>query len=253
MAITDKTRKLLWGRAGNRCALCRCELVVDKTDADEESVVGEECHIVSPKPSGPRHRANYPVEKFDLVENLMLLCRVHHKVVDDQVETYTEQLLRDLRKNHEQWVSARLEESPIEVTPRIRRIPDNIPEFLERLETGRGLIEVVQGAYASSFDHEELESAEEVQLVGGFLQELHDWAETWPDLEPVHKTKATYNLSQSLRGLEAKGFFVFGAKEVQQLESGQGPASPWPLAIIRVLRNSSPTISIVEKREDSSS
>ena len=47
MAINDKTRKVLWGRSGNRCAICRRELVLDATTVDDVSVVGEECHIVS--------------------------------------------------------------------------------------------------------------------------------------------------------------------------------------------------------------
>src|SRR5205085_1467643 len=47
VAISDKTRKLLWGRSGNRCAICRRTLSVDGTVVDAEAVVGEECHIVS--------------------------------------------------------------------------------------------------------------------------------------------------------------------------------------------------------------
>jgi len=34
MTITDHDRKLLWGRSGNRCAICRRLLVVERTEAD---------------------------------------------------------------------------------------------------------------------------------------------------------------------------------------------------------------------------
>jgi hypothetical protein len=54
MAISGKTRKILWGRSGNRCAICRRELVMDATDLDDESVTGDECHIVARKPIGTR-------------------------------------------------------------------------------------------------------------------------------------------------------------------------------------------------------
>lgn len=85
MPISDKTRKILWGRSGNRCAFCRTCLVAEKTELDRESVVGDECHIHSPSPNGPRHEPTLSVEDFDTIDNLLLLCRVHHKMVDDQV------------------------------------------------------------------------------------------------------------------------------------------------------------------------
>ncbi|WP_407637566.1 HNH endonuclease [Cohnella kolymensis] len=99
---------MLWGRSGNRCSICKQELVLDETDLDDASVIGEECHIISEKDNGPRHRNDYPTDQFDSYENLLLLCRVHHKMVDDQKETYTEDILRQLKNNHEKWVTERL-------------------------------------------------------------------------------------------------------------------------------------------------
>ncbi len=52
MTIRDKTRKILWGRSENRCAICKYELISDETQVDDESIIGEECHIISEKPSG---------------------------------------------------------------------------------------------------------------------------------------------------------------------------------------------------------
>jgi hypothetical protein len=39
MAITDRTRKFLWGRSGNRCAIGNNELVVDATPDDDKSII----------------------------------------------------------------------------------------------------------------------------------------------------------------------------------------------------------------------
>ena len=122
MAITDKTRKILWGRSGNRCAICRQKLVVDETELDAESVVGDECHIISGAPNGPRHDPSFPAEEIDEISNLLLLCRVHHKMVDDQYETYAAELLRSIRSNHEKWVESKLKDKE-EIPPvRIRRL-----------------------------------------------------------------------------------------------------------------------------------
>ena len=94
MAISDKTRKVLWGRSANRCAICRQELVIEATLRDDESVVGEECHIVSAQTNGPRYDPALLRQPLDSYNNLILLCRVHHKMVDDQPETYTVEILK---------------------------------------------------------------------------------------------------------------------------------------------------------------
>jgi hypothetical protein len=172
MGIADKTRKVLWGRSGNRCAFCRQELVVARTAADPEAVVGDECHIVSEAPQGPRHVAGWTPEEYDAVENLLLLCRVHHKLVDDQSETYTVELLRHMKANHEKWVAARLSGEPQPVP--LRRPSQGRASFLVRFTSGKDLLAVVIGACASALDNDELESDDEVALVGGFLQDLRD-------------------------------------------------------------------------------
>jgi hypothetical protein len=104
MAITDKTRKLLWGRSGRSCAFCKCDLFIDTTAESEESVVGDECHIVSGQVDGPRYDPTFPAGLIDHVSNLLLLCKVHHKMVDDQYETYTTEVLRKIKADHEHWV-----------------------------------------------------------------------------------------------------------------------------------------------------
>lgn len=106
MGISLKTHKMLWGRLGNHCAMpdCRKELVMDATETDDESLIGEECHIISRSPDGPRRNADFPEEKLDKYENLILLCRIHHKIIDDQPNTYTVEYLKQIKVAHEKWV-----------------------------------------------------------------------------------------------------------------------------------------------------
>ncbi|MDL1988242.1 MAG: HNH endonuclease [Deltaproteobacteria bacterium] len=112
LGITLKTHKMLWGRAGSRCAFpgCRIELVMTDTETDNPSLIGEECHIVARSADGPRGDDTFPKEKIDKYENLILMCSVHHKVIDDQTLTYTVENLIELKKDHEKWVSESLEE-----------------------------------------------------------------------------------------------------------------------------------------------
>jgi hypothetical protein len=238
MSISDKNRKILWGRSGNRCAICKHEIVVDATEQDGESVVGDECHIISPKEKGPRHDPTYPSGHLDSYENLILLCRVHHKMVDDQEETYTTDIIRKMKSNHEVWIAEKLgDESHIPKPLKFRRIKQNIPDFLSRLTTGKQVLDLVSGGYAFSMDHDELRSKEEVDLVGGFFQTVRDWGDIGDDLEPTDRVSTAYELTQTLQELEEAEFFVFGGREVQLMEGGiQTEPSNWPISIFKVLR-----------------
>ncbi|PFY80043.1 hypothetical protein [Bacillus toyonensis] len=106
MGISVKTRKLLWGKSANRCALsqCRIELVMDEMSTDNPSIIGEECHIIAKEDDGPRGNSNFPKDKRDLYDNLVLMCNIHHKIIDDQEQLYTVEKLKEIKKDHEEWV-----------------------------------------------------------------------------------------------------------------------------------------------------
>lgn len=61
MCITDKTRKTLWVKSGNRCLLCRIELVQETDGVTENLIIGEECHIVSGKAKGQEAKLSLKV------------------------------------------------------------------------------------------------------------------------------------------------------------------------------------------------
>lgn len=217
-------------------------MVLDATPSDDASVVGDECHIVSPKEHGPRFDASFPENQVDDPTNLVLLCRVHHKMVDDQCETYTVEILRLLKANHEKWVSSMLTEQKPVPAVRIRRIKENVPTHLVRLTSGRDILTVVDGANAFAFEHDELNSPTELELVSGFLQEAQDYGDLSGDLEAGDRVKAAFELSARLAELEQGGFWVFGAREVRRLEGGVGSPSAFPVAILQILRADNPEI-----------
>jgi hypothetical protein len=107
MAST-KTLKTLWGRAASRCSICKLELVMDATETDDESLVGEACHIVADKVDGPRGTSPMSSEQRNKYGNLLLLCNVHHKQIDDQVDTFSVERLHEIKNAHETWVRTQL-------------------------------------------------------------------------------------------------------------------------------------------------
>ncbi len=112
MAISDRTRKMLWARSGNLCAFCRRLLIKERTPHDAESVVGDECHIIGEKPTAARGAIGVGKNDLDGYVNLLLLCKVHHKLVDDQPDTYPVERLHKLKSVHERWVKLRLRGNP---------------------------------------------------------------------------------------------------------------------------------------------
>ena len=90
------TIKQLFGLSGNRCAFPRCEIAL----LQGNSIVGEICHIKAAKPNGPRYDAAQTPEERHSFNNLILMCAVHHKIIDDDPKSYTFQRLQRLKEEH---------------------------------------------------------------------------------------------------------------------------------------------------------
>jgi hypothetical protein len=110
MALSIKTNRMLWGRAASRCSLpeCRRELVIDPLDTDDPSLIGEAAHIVAEQTDGPRGHSSLSLKQRNKYANLMLLCSVHHKQVDDQVNYFSVERLTSMKAEHESWVRTAL-------------------------------------------------------------------------------------------------------------------------------------------------
>jgi hypothetical protein len=223
--------------------MCRLQLIAAATPLDDEAVVGDECHIVSSQKNGPRHDPSFTADAFDSYDNLLILCKVHHKLVDDQADTYGAELLKLLKNNHEKWVAEKLSHEQDGPAPvRIRRIKKNIPEVLLHVRDGRRLADIVFDAQAYQFGHDELVSEEERDLVAEFLQDAQDWGELSMELEAGQRVRTAFDLSSALRKLDSAGLWVFGASEIQRLEGGIGSPTAFKVAILTVVRKNSPSI-----------
>jgi hypothetical protein len=116
--ISERDQKILWGRSGNRCALyeCRKILVVNKTPDDRESIIGEMAHIKGEKPGAPRYDARMTDKQRNAYDNLILVCGDHHKMIDDQFNTYTVDKLHQIKRQHELWIKNSTEKEMVNVT-----------------------------------------------------------------------------------------------------------------------------------------
>jgi hypothetical protein len=137
MAISDKTRKKMWARSGNRCAICQIELVPIDRDESGGLNIGEECHIISSKPTGPRYIKEY--DNYDEYDNLILLCCNHHKEIDEQVILYPVDKLRRIKSEHETRIKDSIDNSnnlPSKNPPKLRAV-DRISEIESKTLSAR--------------------------------------------------------------------------------------------------------------------
>ena len=117
--------------------------------------------------------------------------------------------------------------------------------FLPRVDSGRALLAVVNDAHAYSFDHPDPKDHAEVELVGRFLQLMHDYGEIGEDLGAANRVEATFELQTELESLHAAGLWVFGASVMQRYRVTSGAREeivPMKTAVIRVVRTDDPTI-----------
>ncbi len=240
MGISDKTRKVLWGRSGSLCAFCKARMVVDASSEDSESVVGEECHIVSGKKKGPRYDANYDPDAIDNIRNLILLCRVHHKLVDDQADTFTAPMLRQLRENHENWVKAKLSE-PAKAEPiGIYRKSSEIPKELVLVKSAKVLVDLARDCQGRYDDYPEDLTDDKLETVGAFLQNLSDWVDVGI-LEPSDRISAQKSLAADMSELDRANLRVYAAHEKQQMRGGVAGPTNIRVLHLKVVHEDDPT------------
>lgn len=96
-APSVKTLRRLFALSGNRCAFPKCTVAM----VVEGVNVGEVCHIKAARSGGPRHDADQSDEDRHGFDNLILLCGVHHTVVDDDETAYTVERLAEMKCSHE--------------------------------------------------------------------------------------------------------------------------------------------------------
>lgn len=134
MAISIKDQKTLWGRAAGRCSMpdCRTVLVEDETETDDPALVGENCHIVGESQDGPRGVDPMVLEDRNKYANLILCCRNHHRIIDQQPGHYTVEELHRIKREHEAWVREALEAPDPAIQRDIGQYADIIDEIAKR-------------------------------------------------------------------------------------------------------------------------
>lgn len=104
--IPNWIKLCLWGQAAGRCQYtgCNCPLYRDDvTQAEFNSAYI--AHIIADKPDGPRGDPVLSGQLRQDLSNLMLLCDVHHRLVDKiDVAGHPAPVLQEMKRTHEERI-----------------------------------------------------------------------------------------------------------------------------------------------------
>lgn len=108
MSLSNRTQKYIWGLFAGRCAIGKAPVIEDSAH-NGRSLIGEIAHIAGERSGAARYVSSMTDEERNDPDNLMLLCRKHHKIVDDNEKIYTREKLLATRAEYLNWLSTQLE------------------------------------------------------------------------------------------------------------------------------------------------
>jgi hypothetical protein len=230
MELPRADRKLLWGKAANRCAICRRILSRPGGEGDPEIVVGEEAHIVGEKPGAARYRP-LPATERDGYANRVLLCPTDHTEVDKQPRRWPEERLREVKAHHERTMALRTAEA--------RRqggieFEDPGPIALTPVISGGQLARMMGEALAYTFECSELEGSEE-RIAAELFQSANDWGDIYGDVGPSGHADAAEDLGEQLAGALAADLILLGDVVEMNVRTA-GTRDRWPVAVLWMRR-----------------
>jgi hypothetical protein len=209
------------------------QLATEAPDGEDPSVFGEEAHIVGKSPSGPRAGRLTDIDGY---HNLILLCRKHHKQVDDQIRHFTVERLKQIKHEHEKWASSLGSDAsfgPVKIVPDPAR---PAPKTLKLFVTGSRLWHFVDGSMGFYPSWPDGLSDEHEDMIAAFLDDLRDWNDIASDLDSYGaKRDAAKCLDGHIKRLAKAGFLVGARQRFCLLVGGiQETPMPWRLVDIEI-------------------
>ncbi len=92
---SEQAIKRLFALSGNLCAFPGCSLPIVEAVG---TVTGEICHIHAQNKGGPRYDELQTEEERQGFDNLILLCRRHHTMVDAEPDIYSADALAEIKR-----------------------------------------------------------------------------------------------------------------------------------------------------------
>lgn len=109
MAVSERTKRIVWVRDGGCCAMCRERVFFTGSGQEPSRFRGEVAHIAAERADGPRGDSSLAQSDRNHENNLLLLCYQHHVEIDERPAEYSEEQLVEISRAHQSWLSERFE------------------------------------------------------------------------------------------------------------------------------------------------
>lgn len=103
--IPDSVKRDLWFAAHGRCEFAGCNKILFKHNVTMDNCnISNYAHIIGDSAKGPRGDAKKSRILAKDINNLILLCPECHKLIDSNEEKYTVEVLKEMKKKHEERI-----------------------------------------------------------------------------------------------------------------------------------------------------
>jgi len=105
----------VWAKSAGRCQFknCNIPLIGHLVAGNRGANKGYVAHIIADSPDGPRGDAQLSAKLENEPDNVMLLCDPCHREIDkENPDKYPADLLRVIKREHEEWVQTVLSSGP---------------------------------------------------------------------------------------------------------------------------------------------
>lgn len=127
---SEVTIKKLFALSNNICYFPHCQL---KMIDDNQSILGEICHIEGENEGSARYNPNMSIAERNNFKNLILMCPTHHQIIDTHISEYPINILKNIKGDYENINKSKIYDIPDDVLT-ILNVAVNYDEYsIERL------------------------------------------------------------------------------------------------------------------------
>ena len=107
---------------------------------------------------------------------------------------------------------------------------------------------IIAGAHSYSSSYDEVKEREDLEFVAHFLQEVQDGVDMSTPFDSIsERINSEIYLTDLIKELEEKGFWIFAGLEKQKLSGGvKCVEDDWYMAILYIVSKNSPTIRMAD-------
>ena len=132
LANTKGQIRTLFAKTGNQCAFPGCMQPLIDDDGD---YLAEICHIEGAEEGSQRYNSEMTDEGRRDVNNLIVLCRIHHAKVDKNPGKFTVSCLQEIKADHEKHSRAYPYQLADQALQQIitTALSNSIPKYTDRI------------------------------------------------------------------------------------------------------------------------